>query len=116
MIECQKHDDSLHHLIHSNYCISALDYLAQGVKGHAPLIVDNPQPEYVSNVPLLDERGLPPYGVFGSWSYSENGSIICHTCGKALKTKQAFVGHIGTHNINVDMYTEIYNVILDELI
>ena len=96
--------------------ISALDYLTQGMTGKAPIATANQQPQTVSNVPLLDERGLPPYGVFGSWAYDEDGGIVCHVCGKVLKSKQAFYGHISVHNINADLYAEVYNVLFDELI
>lgn len=95
---------------------SALDYLAKGMgAGRPSLVREEPKPEFIANEPLLDERGLPPYGVFGSWSYAENGNIVCHVCGNSYGSKQAFIGHIGTHNVNTDMYAEVYNVIWDEL-
>lgn len=96
---------------------SALDYLAKGINKRSPqLVKDQSVAEPVANEPLLDDRGLPPYGSFGNWSYSEEGKILCHVCGNYFGSKQALIGHIGTHNVNKDMYAEVYNVLWDEII
>ncbi|HDK27619.1 MAG TPA: hypothetical protein ENG48_11120 [Candidatus Atribacteria bacterium] len=94
---------------------SALDYLKKGMSKQRPLIQEKPSAEFVSNVPMLDERGLPPYGTFGNWTYDEKGNIICHICGASLGSKQAMYGHIGTHNVNAETYKKVYNVLWDEI-
>lgn len=68
-----------------------------------------------SNVPLLDEDGFPPYGQFGVWAFNEEGSVMCHVCGEHFKSKQAIIGHIGTHGVDKETYKEVYNIIWSEL-
>ena len=96
---------------------SALDYLKDGINKSSGKKVkkDTSQYEPIANEPMLDDRGLPPYGTFGNWTYTDKGHIVCHMCGNSFSSKQAFVGHIGTHNVTKDMYSEVYNVIFDEL-
>lgn len=95
---------------------SALDYLKDGIAGKSRLVVPKKPVEYISNVPMLDERGLPPYGTFGNWTYDEEGKIVCHICGVSIGSKQAMYGHIGTHNVDADTYADVYNVLWDEVL
>jgi len=95
---------------------SALDYLKRGMVGGQKLVMPEQEPQFIANVSLLDDRGLPHHGVFGSWSYTETGGIICHICGEDFRSKQAITGHIGTHNVNKDTYEEVYNVLWEEIV
>lgn len=96
---------------------SALDYLRSEIeksertagneKGHVSV--------GRSSEPLLNDRGLPPHGTYGSWTLNEEGHIQCHICGEFFSTKQAFVGHIGSHGVDKKIYENTYNILWDEL-
>lgn len=55
--------------------VSALDYLKKGLEGSSSkkIVQDKREYESIANEPLLDDRGLPPYGSFGNWAYTEQG-------------------------------------------
>ena len=94
---------------------SALDYLKQGMQSNTRLKKEDKQTELIANIPLLTDKGLPPYGTFGSWTYDQDGAIVCHVCGESFKSKQAMYGHLRVHNMTADMYADVYNVLFDEL-
>lgn len=95
---------------------SALDYISQQMSEDDTEVKKSGK-MYVGKYDdaLLDDRGLPNYGTFGSWTLNEDGDIQCHVCGEFFGSKQAFVGHIGSHGIDKDIYKNTYNILWEEL-